>query len=145
VTRHTYIGVDFDGTLATHPHPPNFELGSPVTVMVERVKRWLKQGIEVRIITARAAVFESEDYCDSDVEKAISDIQYWCYCNISPQKFTVQAHKDFGMVALWDDLAVSVCQDTGWKSGWDQRNTDPLTKEEEYELVTGRTAPKGLK
>jgi hypothetical protein len=50
-----WIGVDLDGTLAEYtvwkgPH----HIGPPILVMLERVKRWLAAGVEVRIFTARA-------------------------------------------------------------------------------------------
>lgn len=47
-----WIGVDFDGTLAEYYEDRHG--GSPVPAMVERVRYWIRQGIEVRLFTARA-------------------------------------------------------------------------------------------
>ena len=50
--------VDFDSTLAVY-HPGDFHkygpliLGEPIEPMVNQVKAWLRQGIEVVIFTAR--------------------------------------------------------------------------------------------
>lgn len=45
-----HIAVDFDRTLATHDHydGPN-RFGAPIPLMVERVKKWLAEGKEVRL------------------------------------------------------------------------------------------------
>ena len=50
-----WIGVDLDGTLATHDGKRSQRIGAPIPAMVERVKMWLREGREVRIVTARAA------------------------------------------------------------------------------------------
>ena len=56
--RGGWIGVDFDGTLAVlvpnHVFAPQ-ENGTPIEPMISRVRAWLYQGIEVRIVTARAS------------------------------------------------------------------------------------------
>lgn len=52
-----WIGVDLDGTLAMHRAYCDSEpIGPPVPAMLDRVIAWLEQGIEVRILTARAMV-----------------------------------------------------------------------------------------
>ena len=49
-----WIGVDLDGTLAEyHGWQPDGSIGKPVALMLQWVKQWLEQGIEVRIVTAR--------------------------------------------------------------------------------------------
>lgn len=111
--RKGWIGVDFDGTLATHPVPgTSMALGDPIPRMVARVKRWLDAGQEVRIVTARGSVYPSEGYLEEHVECAIGDIKTWCRIHLGVE-LPVQGHKDFGMIELWDDLAVAVVQDTG--------------------------------
>ena len=52
---HGWIGVDLDGTLATFDASDPDVVGPPIPAMVQRVKRWLQEGREVRIVTARAA------------------------------------------------------------------------------------------
>lgn len=51
-----WIGVDLDGTLAKYGERqwPD-HIGEPIAPMVERIKQWLKQGVEVKIFTARVA------------------------------------------------------------------------------------------
>lgn len=98
-----WIGVDFDGTLARYRswEEDGNSLGAPLAPMVERVKRWLKQGIEVRIVTARAASNSKNR------EQDIGRVQLWCLEHIG-QTLQVTAEKDFSMIELWDDRAVRV-------------------------------------
>lgn len=97
-----WIGVDFDGTLAVH------DTGEPIPAMVERVKRWVAEGQEVRIVTARV---------NQPVLKGQNPIQRqyverWCrrYLGVT---LKVTASKDPYMIELWDDRAVHVVRDTG--------------------------------
>jgi hypothetical protein len=54
--QHGWIGVDLDGTLAFHGEwLGHTYIGKPVPLMLDRVKQWLSQGTEVRIVTARVA------------------------------------------------------------------------------------------
>ena len=102
-----WIGVDLDGTLA---HYNNFEgelmIGAPIEKMVQRVKEWLKQGIEVRILTARVS------HPDSDHEAVTQAIHHWCILHIGKQ-LRVTCKKDYKMIELWDDRAVQVIPNTG--------------------------------
>ena len=51
-----WIGVDLDGTLARYDGWKGPEhIGEPLMPMVERVKAWLAEGREVRIMTARVS------------------------------------------------------------------------------------------
>jgi hypothetical protein len=100
-----WIGVDLDGTLANYAGWVGEDhIGEPVPVMVERVKQWLAQGVEVRIMTARVCV-------DSDGSVA-DTIKAWCRRHIG-QELVVTCRKDFGMIELWDDRAVAVEPNTG--------------------------------
>jgi hypothetical protein len=48
-----WIGVDLDGTLAHYDGWDGWNvIGPPIPLMLERVKLWLDQGKDVRIITA---------------------------------------------------------------------------------------------
>ena len=97
-----WIGVDFDGTLAEyHGFVPGGRFGSPIPLMFERVKAWLAQGVAVRIVTARAA--------DPDEANKVQD---WCERHGLP-RLPVTDRKDFSMIELWDDRAVSVEFNTG--------------------------------
>lgn len=106
-----WIGVDLDGTLATYNRWVSVDhIGEPIAPMVERVKQWLSQGKEVRIFTARVFM---------DDGTAVAAIERWCEEHIG-QKLPVTNVKDYGMIELWDDRAVSVEANTGrvisWKS-----------------------------
>jgi hydroxymethylpyrimidine pyrophosphatase-like HAD family hydrolase len=102
-----WIGVDLDGTLALYKGGPLFPIGPPIPAMVEKVKRVLEQGIEVRVFTARV--------CDPDRRvqaKTVAAIEEWCVAHIG-QKLRVTNAKDYSMVELWDDRAVQVRSNTG--------------------------------
>lgn len=103
-----YVGVDFDGTLAIGHAWPG--LGDPVPAMVARIKHWRAQGIEVRIITARAA-FYGPEYENTRMVQ-LASIREWCATHIG-ELLPVQAHKDYHLIELWDDRAVRVVLDTG--------------------------------
>lgn len=51
-----WIAVDLDGTLAEYTTWQGVtHIGKPIPAMVDRIKMWLDEGIEVRIFTARMA------------------------------------------------------------------------------------------
>ena len=99
-----WIGVDLDGTLAIH-HSGYFRrgiIGPPIQLMVERVKTWRANGIEVRILTARA----------DGTQGVVEAIQDWCEEHIG-ERLPVTNKKDYDMLELWDDRAVQVIPNTG--------------------------------
>jgi hypothetical protein len=97
-----WIGVDLDGTLAEYHGWKGMEnIGAPVPRMMERVKEWLANGTTVKIFTARACIPEQ-----------IPPIKEWLKKHGLPD-LEVTNVKDFGMVCLWDDRAVSVIPNTG--------------------------------
>ena len=106
MNRDGWIGVDFDRTL--NGYDGNWRNGTiidaPITPMVERVKQWLDEGREVRIVTARAA----GDDCSDQVWQIVE----WCKRNIG-MALDVQSGKDMHMLELWDDSAVRVERNTG--------------------------------
>lgn len=103
-----WIGVDLDGTLATYDRwrGPS-HIGEPVQLMVERVKRWLADGYDVRIFTARVG-----PQPDGEDLVARSAIEAWCREHLG-QVLKVTATKDYGMVELWDDRCVQVVPNLG--------------------------------
>ncbi len=121
-----WIGVDFDGTLATYGTWLGPEhMGEPIGPMVERVKRWLAEGREVRIFTARVGACgrtngdgNSDDEAFANQQRA--QIERWCLQHIG-QVLPVTATKDFGMLELWDDRAVQVRPNTGEPVGQSTR------------------------
>lgn len=115
-----WIGVDLDGTLAEyHGWQGPDHIGPPIPAMLERVKGWLDQGIEVRIFTAR--VSEPNENARQVVLHAIEE---WCREHIG-QWLPITNVKDFHMVELWDDRAITVEQNTGRQIGDKQPRFTP--------------------
>ena len=109
-----WIGVDLDRTLAKYEEwKGETHIGEPIPLMVERVKKWLADGIEVRIFTARVARnslnLDGSLYDVSNIRTAIQD---WCYEHVGA-RLQVTCQKDYAMIELWDDLAVGVIPNTG--------------------------------
>lgn len=104
-----WIGVDLDGTLAYYDGWRGIEhIGAPIPAMMERVRHWLADGIEVRIFTARAFGSAGESACEH--------VRQWLWDNdliVDGEPLAVTNIKDFGMVCLWDDRAVQVEINTG--------------------------------
>jgi hypothetical protein len=96
-----WIGVDLDGTLAEYDYwHGDHHIGRPIPAMVERVRKWLSEGQEVRIFTARA--------CGNDIEP----IKKWCLKHIGCE-LPITCVKDYGMIELWDDRAIQVIPNKG--------------------------------
>ena len=107
-----WIGVDLDGTLAVYgefeasdPH----RIGAPVPPMVERVRRWLADGVDVRIFTAR--VGHEGDMAHYN-EPARQRVQAWCREHLGAE-LPVTATKNYRMRQLRDDRALQVGYNTG--------------------------------
>jgi hypothetical protein len=111
-----WIGVDLDGTLAEYNGwQGENHIGNPVPLMVERVKKWLSEGKEVRIFTARAyKPVEMGLFCDEPMTKreSIKLIKNWCKEHIGVV-LPIVCTKDYGMTELWDDRCVQVVPNTG--------------------------------
>lgn len=98
-----WIGVDLDGTLAKYDGWVNeLHIGDPVPDMLFRVKKWVADGVRVRIMTARY-------WHGPRVHEAIQD---WCEKHGLP-RLEVTCQKDYAMRELWDDRAVQVVPNTG--------------------------------
>lgn len=98
-----WIGVDLDGTLAHYDGWKGVDhVGEPIKPMVDEVRQWLLQGKDVRIFTARVA----------EGEKAVVPIQQWCL-KVFNRVLPITNVKDFQMIVLFDDRAVTVEQNTG--------------------------------
>jgi hypothetical protein len=108
VSSDGWIGVDLDGTLAFYDkwRGPT-HIGAAIPAMLDRVKQWVADGLEVRIFTARVST-------DNLTERKliVSAIQKWCLVNGLPT-LQITCVKDFGMITLWDDRAVHVIPNTG--------------------------------
>lgn len=100
-----WIGVDFDGTLAEyHGWAGEFTFGEPIAPMVQRVKDWLANGYEVKVVTARVS-----EAAHPEVAEAL---QKWMDIHLGVV-LPLTCMKDFAMIELWDDRAVQVVQNTG--------------------------------
>jgi len=101
-TKEGWIGVDLDGTLAEYHGWNGGKIGKVIPKMLERVKQWIKEGQEVRIMTARA----------SDSNANLSAIEEWLEEN-GIGGLEITNVKDFEMIELWDDRCVQVKPNTG--------------------------------
>jgi hypothetical protein len=109
-TMNGWIGVDLDGTLAQYDGWIGVShIGDPVPAMLTRVLRWLEQGYDVRIFTARVSRPEQE-------QDARARIELWCETHIG-QVLPITNEKDTKMIELWDDRAVQVIANTGQPVG----------------------------
>lgn len=108
-----HIAVDFDGTLATYyvtdtrPYDPSV-VGEPIPRMVERVRRWLAEGDEVTIFTARV-----NPRCGlSEVALAEKAVKAFCVEQFG-RELPVTCMKDPEFEEVWDDRAVRVRTNEG--------------------------------
>jgi hypothetical protein len=98
----SWIGVDLDGTLAEyHGWKGEHHIGLPIQAMADRVVKWHKMGMKIKIFTARATTPGSAMI-----------IKNWLETHGLPD-LEVTNIKDFQMVELWDDRAVGVEPNTG--------------------------------
>lgn len=111
-----WIAVDFDGTLAEYNGWDGDNLGKPIAPMVNRVKKWLAEGLTVKIFTARVGCSGlTSDVAEDNADFANHQreiITQWCIEYIG-QALEVTATKDFGMIELYDDRAIQVEMNTG--------------------------------
>jgi hypothetical protein len=107
-----WIGVDLDGTLATYDGWKGADhIGDPVPAMVERVKAWVAGGQEVRVFTARVSL-DNPGVAPDAVRFVARAIEDWCELHIGV-RLPITNTKDYGMIELWDDRAVTVEPNTG--------------------------------
>jgi hypothetical protein len=100
-------GVDLDGTLAEYDGWQGAtHIGRPIPKMVERVKRWLAAGEQVKIFTARV--------CSNNPGRfeASQAIDVWCL-EVFGQTLPQTAEKDYYMIDCWDDRCVQVVPNLG--------------------------------
>lgn len=103
-----WVGVDLDGTLSQWPIPNFPDIGPPIPAMVARVHALLNAGVEVRIFTARVCSAQDPDFTADQQRR----VEAWCEVHLG-RRLPVTANKDFRMVCLFDDRAVTVEQNTG--------------------------------
>lgn len=120
-----WFAVDLDGVLARYEGWKGpAHIGDPVPVMLDRVKRWLAMGRDVRIFTARIGdllmVAPADEITDkeSDAAQAAHAIREWSLRHLG-RVLPITCVKDSSMVALYDDRAVQIEANTGKVLGID--------------------------
>lgn len=131
--RHAgWIGVDLDGTCFTYHKWVGWNVfGEPIGPMIERIRRWLFEERDVRIVTARVGLPLFDDTYSDKIRISTKPIKS---CHVTGQMFSdrmmvnviqdltehhvgarlpVQCYKDVNMIELWDDRAVQVVPNTG--------------------------------
>lgn len=111
-----WIGVDLDGTLAYYDHWRGIKhVGAPIEPMCNRVRFWLSQEKNIRIMTARVTPAEQMPEMSGIIRplaETLAPIHAFCleqFGVILP----VTNIKDFNMIELWDARAVQVEMNTG--------------------------------
>lgn len=95
-----WIGVDFDGCLAHYTEWKGDTVGEPIPLMVDRVKKWVAEGKNVKILTARTTS-ESHKNIDLWMDKHFKF------------RLNITNIKDSNMEVLWDDRCVQVDKNEG--------------------------------
>lgn len=90
-----HILVDLDGTSAYYDGDTS-KIGKPLKPMEDRIKQWLKDGVEVRIFTARA-----------ESPELIPAVKAWTKEHFG-QELRVVNYKTFATIAIYDDRAFQV-------------------------------------
>ncbi len=126
-----WIAVDLDGTCFTYTEWVGWNVfGKPIKPMIDRMKQWVAEGRDVRIMTARVGLPLRDRYSES----TSIDILPRSRCRVTGQAFSdammikviqdlleknglprlqVQCYKDVDMIEQWDDRAVQVVPNTG--------------------------------
>lgn len=102
-----WIGFDLDGTLAIYDKWEGPEhIGEPIMPMVELAKKFIGDGYEVKIFTARISSNNPERM------KSIDVIMQWSK-KVFGRILPMTAEKDYGMIDLYDDRCHRVECNTG--------------------------------
>ena len=105
ITEPGWIAVDLDGTLARYDGFKGLDhIGDPIPLMVNRVRRWLERGKEVRIMTARAS--------DDSIAASRAPVERWLKEHIG-RVLPITCVKDRHMDEIWDDRAIQIIKNTG--------------------------------
>lgn len=121
-----HILVDFDGTLAKYDSGGyrTGHCGEPIPEMVERVKKWLNEGRDVRIFTARRYTGGSLRKLQESA-KDVAAIEVWCGM-VFGRVLPIVNQKNMSTDAIFDDIASSVEHNVGSWSNLNWRYGIPL-------------------
>ncbi len=129
-----WIGVDLDGTLAKYNGWQGpLHIGEPIQPMLDRVKNWLLQGIEVRIVTARVSWIEDNNESLEQSFMCRYTIDKWCEQWLG-KTLLITNEKDYGMLELWDDRCKQVVPNTGESVEQNYLNAIGLVLEQNAEI-----------
>ncbi len=107
--KNGWIGFDLDGTIAHYDGWKGvYHIGQPIPSMIERIKSYLQNGYEVRIMTARVCNQQTQE----DIVIAREAIEAWTQLHVG-QVLAVTNEKDFKMIHLYDDRCRQVIENTG--------------------------------
>jgi hypothetical protein len=99
-----WIGIDLDGTLSYYEEIPGRglgEIGEPIPLMLQRVKKFIAEGRRVKIFTVRANYPEQIPLIKQWlIEHDLGDLE-------------VTSVKDHYMTTLYDDRAQQVIKNIG--------------------------------
>lgn len=98
-----HILVDLDGTLAKYDGDIK-TIGAPIQSMMDRIRRWHREGKKVKIFTARVA--------GEGRETQLPLIQQWLKDH-DLEGLEVTNEKTPAAIAVWDDRARQVRKNTG--------------------------------
>src|SRR5208337_4492553 len=97
-----WYGIDLDGTLAFYTGPSgNTKIGSAMLEIMVIAKRWLSEGKDVRLFTARCGF-----------PGAVEEIELWLLEH-DLQDMKICNVKDHGLIMLLDDRCREVVENTG--------------------------------
>lgn len=105
--------VDFDGTLVHYEGwKGHRHVGKPVPHMVERVKKWITDGDDVFILTARLTPWDEAPPVGQTIpEEAKRIVEDWCEKHLDRRLHVTNIKGGFD--ALYDDNVVQIVQNTG--------------------------------
>lgn len=139
-----WIGVDVDSTLCEYTtwKEQGTTIGRPVPAMVARIRRWLAAGVyDVKLFTARAC--EANWNREEDF-RVITDL---C-TKLFGRPLEITCTKDFACCQIWDDRAVTVQANTGYRTARSDdmalESGDPLLPIEEIDLLPPETQETAL-
>jgi hypothetical protein len=112
VSERGWIGVDLDRTLAYYDNWEGpLHIGAPIPLMLNRVKAWLADGVDVRIFTARVST-DGSNARNFEVQQCRAAIDDWCIVHLG-RKLPITCSKDYDTLEIWDDRAVQVVPNLG--------------------------------
>ena len=108
--------VDFDGTLAEDTGWKGFKhMGKPIPDMIRKVKKWLEDGDEVIVHTARLSWAPNSPYNPQDEQLDKEGVRFliedWCEKNIGKKLKVTNEKQGYG--PFYDDWGCHVIKNTG--------------------------------